>query len=65
MRILLSDLGYSLRQLRRSPGFTLTTIVTLAMAIAANVVVLGVVDALVLHPLPVRSTTVHPGRSSG
>jgi predicted permease len=58
MQTLLSDLRYSLRQLRRSPGFTFTTILMLTMAIAANVVVFGVVDALMLHPLPVRE----PGR---
>ena len=55
---LIADLRYSLRQLRRSPGFTFTAILTLTMAIAANVVVFGVVDALVLHPLPVKE----PGR---
>lgn len=48
------DVSYSLRQLRRSPGFALTTILTLTMAIAANVVVYGVVNALILHPLPVE-----------
>src|ERR1700679_332172 len=58
MLTLLSDIHYSLRQLRRSAGFTLTAILTLTMAIAANVVVFGVVDALVLHPLPVKE----PGR---
>ena len=47
------DLGYTLRQLRRSPGFALTTVLTLTMAIAANVVVFGVLNALLLHPLPV------------
>lgn len=47
------DVRYSVRQLRRSPGFALTTILTLTMAIAANVVVYGVVNALLLHPLPV------------
>ena len=41
-----------LRQLRRSPGFALTTILTLTMAITANVVVFGLVNALLLHPLP-------------
>jgi predicted permease len=58
MQILLADIRQSLRRLRRSPGFTVTTILTLTMAIAANVVVFGVVDALLLHPLPVRD----PGR---
>jgi predicted permease len=47
------DLGYTLRQLRRSPGFALTTILTLTMAIAANVVVFGVLNALLFHPLSV------------
>jgi hypothetical protein len=52
MRDLFSDLNYTLRQLRRSPGFALTTILTLTMAITANVVVFGIVNALLLHPLP-------------
>jgi predicted permease len=53
METFLQDLRYALRQLRRSPGFALTAILTLTMAIGANVVVFGVVNALVLHPLPV------------
>jgi predicted permease len=58
METLVADIRQSLRRLRRSPGFTVTTILTLTMAIAANVVVFGVVDALLLHPLPARD----PGR---
>lgn len=53
MRDLFSDLAYTMRQLRRSPGFALTTILTLTMAITANVVVFGIANALLLHPLPV------------
>src|SRR5580700_4297631 len=53
MHTLLRDLGYTLRQLRRSPGFALTTVLTFTMAIAANVVVFGVLNALLFHPLPV------------
>ena len=47
------DLRYALRRLKRSRGFALTVIVTLALGIGANVVVLGVVNAVVLKPLDV------------
>ena len=53
MHTLLRDLGYTLRQLHRSPGFAVTTVLTLTLAIAANVVVFGVLNALLFHPLPV------------
>ena len=47
------ELSYALRQLRKSPGFTFTAILTLAMAIGANVVVFGNLNGLILHPLNV------------
>ena len=53
MRTLWDDIRFSARQLRRSPGFLFTVVLTLTMAIAANVVVYGIADALLLHPLPV------------
>lgn len=47
------DLHYSVRQLLRSPAFTLTATVTLALGIGANVVAFGVLNSLVLKPLDV------------
>ncbi len=53
MRDLFDDLRLTLRQLRRAPGFVLTAVATLTLAIAANVVVAGVVNGLLFHHLPV------------
>ena len=53
MTTLLQDLRFALRQMRRSPGFALTAIFTLALGIGANVIVFGVLQALILRPIDV------------
>ena len=53
MSTLLQDLRFALRQMRRSPGFAVTAVFTLALGIAANLIVFAVLDALVLRPIDV------------
>jgi predicted permease len=53
MTTLQQDLRFALRQMRRSPGFAFTAILTLALGIAANVIVFGVVQSLILRPIDV------------
>jgi len=46
------DLGYAIRGLRRSPGFTATVVLTLGLGIGANAAMFGVIDRLMFRPFP-------------
>src|SRR6202161_159690 len=53
MKFLQQDLGYAFRQLRKTAGFTATVLLTLALGIGANSAIFTLVNAILLHNLPV------------
>ena len=64
---LIRDVRFGVRVLRKSPGFTVVAVLTLALAISANAVVFAVMDALVLRPLnvPEAQSLYVVGRANG
>ncbi len=52
MQTVLQDLRYSLRQFVKSPGFTVTAVISLALSIGATTAVFSVIYAALINPYP-------------
>ncbi len=55
MQTLIQDLRFSLRQIKHSPGFMITAVLTLALGVGANTAIFSLLDQALLRSLPVRA----------
>jgi predicted permease len=55
--MIVQDVRYALRQLRKSPGFTATAVITLALGIAANSTILSWISSTLFNPIPGAART--------
>ena len=63
------DFGYALRQLARSPGFTIAAVLTLSLGIGASTTAFNLVNGILIRPLPFpdpdRLVTLWERRATG